>query len=259
MNQIGDPSTIKMRLSAEFSRITPPVRTWGWRAFLCGSLFCLCVAAFYYAEFLTAPSSFHVYGIYYSLRENAELFVESAVLFMLIAAWMRSFSGRLVVATSMVLGLLVLNVAYAWTSGVFGYILVLLPRWIPQWMVGDYLSFVQFPAVRNTLDFYYIVWLGVLFLLSMAFFRSGVARRLVHSLEFINLILIPLPIEVYLFDRREFTLHVVDAQIGTAWQWFTNADLLATLVIALSALAVLDRFVLNNGVLFRLVKSRLVN
>jgi hypothetical protein len=244
---------IKKRLLIVFAGITPSVRTWGWRTGICGSLVCLAAAAFYYAEFLTAPSSFHIYGIYYGLWDSAGLFVESAILFMLIAAWMRSFSGRLLISTAMAVALLVLNVAFAWTSGVFGYILVLLPSWLPQSIVVDYLSFVQFPAVRATLDFYYVGWLGVLFLLSMASFRSGIVGRLVHSLEFIILILLVLPIEVYLFDRREFTLHVMDAQIGTSWQWFTNADLLTVLVISLSALALVDGFVLNDGAARRLL------
>ena len=237
------------RLSIVFARITPTVRTWGWRACLFCSFVCLSMAAFYYAEFLTAPSSFHIYGIYYGLRDNAELFVESTVLFVLIAVWMRNFGGRLLIATVMVVGLLVLNVAFAWTSGAFGYILVLLPNWMPQSIVVDYLSFVQFPVVRTALDFYYVAWLGVLFLLSMAFFRSRIAKRLIHSLEFITLVLILLPIEVYLFDRHEFTIHVTDAQIGTAWQWFSNADLLVVLVISLSALLVAEGLMFHDRLL----------
>ena len=93
---------------------------------------------------------------------------------------MRRFSTRLVLATGMAVSLLVLNVAFAWTSGVLGYVLVAVPSWLPQGVIVDYLALIQFPAVRSALDFYYLGWLGVLFLLSMAFFRSGIAKRLVH-------------------------------------------------------------------------------
>ncbi len=258
MTQRGKTTIIKKRVSIVFAGITPTVRTWGWRTGLCGSLVCLAMAAFYYAEFLTAPSSFHIYGIYYGLRDNAELFVESGILFVLIAAWMRGLSARLLIASAMAVALLILNLAFAWTSGVFGYIIVLLPNWIPQSIVIDYLNFVQFPVVRAALDFYYVGWIGVIFLLSMALFKSGLVKKLVHSFEFVLLTVLPLPIEVYLFDRREFTLHVMDAQIGTSWQWFTNADLLAVLVIGLSALAVADRFMLNDGILGKFVRRRLV-
>ncbi len=80
----------------------------------------------------------------------------------------------------------------------------------------------------------------------MAFFKSGIAKRIVSALELVAVALLALPIEVYLFDRREFNLHVMDAQVGTSVLWFSNADLLGALVIALSVLAVADRLVLKE-------------
>jgi hypothetical protein len=220
--------------------VAASVRTWGWRGGLFASLVCLAASAFYYTEFVAAPVSLHIYGIYYGLRDSGNLFAEYAVLSLLVAGWMRLLNTRLVLATGMAMALLVLNVAFAWTSGVLGYALVAIPSWLPQGMIVDYLILVQFPAVRSALDFYYLGWLGVLFLLSMAFFKSGLVKRLVHSLEFTVLTLLALPVEVYLFDRREFNIHVMDAQVGTSIHWFTNADLLASLVVALSVLAAVD-------------------
>jgi hypothetical protein len=173
--------------------------------------------------------------------------MEYSILSLLIAGWTRVLNARLVLGTGMAVALLVLNVAFAWTSGVLGYVLGTLPTWLPQGMIVDYLSLIQFPAVRSALDFYYLGWLGVLFLLSMAFFKSGLAKRLVHSLEFAVLTSLALPVEVYLFDRGEFNIHVVDAQVGTSLQSFTNFDLLAVLVIALSVLAAVDSTVLKDG------------
>jgi hypothetical protein len=240
-------SLVKMRISNFSALVARSVRLWGWRAALCASLCCFAAASFYYVEFLFAPSSSHIYGVYYDLRGSADLFVEYAILAMLIAAWLRSFSERLLIVSAMAFALLVLNVAFAWTSGVLPYILVLLPRWLPQAPIIDYLGFVQFPTVRAALDFYYLGWALGLFVLSMAFFKSGLIRKLVHSLEFVLLILLALPIEVYLFDRREFNIRVTDAQLDTSLRWFTNADLLAVLVIGLSALVIADCFVLKNG------------
>jgi hypothetical protein len=222
------------------------VRKWGYRGALCSSFVCLAAAAYYYAEFLAAPPSYHIYGIYYGLRESGNLFAEYTTFSLLVAGWMRRFSRRLVLATGIAVTLLVLNVAFAWTSGVLGYVLTLIPNWLPQGVIIEYLSLIQFPAVRSALDFYYLGWLGALFALSMAFFKSGTGRRLVHSLEFAVVALLPLPLEVYLFDRREFSLHVMDAQIGTSLQWFSNADLLAALVVALSVLAAADGLVLET-------------
>jgi hypothetical protein len=228
-------------------RTAASVRTWGWRAALCASLVSFATAVFYYTEFLAAPPSQHIYGVYYGLRDTGDLFAGYALFSMLIAGWMRRFSARLLVGTGMAVALLVLNVAFAWTSGVLGNVLVLLPTWLPQGLVVDYLAVVQFPAVRSALDFYYLAWLGLLFLLSLAFFRSGLVRRLVRSLELVFLALLALPAEVYLFDRREFDLHVMDAQVGTSVNWFTNADLLASLLVALSALAIVDGLVFGRG------------
>jgi hypothetical protein len=226
--------------------LTASVRKWGCRVAICASVGCLAAAAFYFTEFLAAPSSQHVYGVYYGLRDTATLFAEYAVVWLLVAGWMRGFGARLVLVTGLAVSLLVLNVAFAWTSGVLGYVLVVIPTWVPQGAIVDYLALVQFPAVRSALDIYYLGWLGALFLLSAAFFKSGVARRLVHALELTALVLLALPIEVYLFDRREFNLHVMDAQLGTSLLWFSNADLLASLTIALSMLAAADGLVLRK-------------
>jgi hypothetical protein len=247
-----------MRASRLFSLVAHSVRLWGWRAALCASLCCFAAASFYYVEFLIAPSSLHIYGVYYGLRGSADVFVQYAILALLIAAWLRSFGERLLVASAMAVAVIVLNVAFAWTSGVLPYILVLLPSWLPQAPIIDYLAFVQFPAVRAALDLYYLGWLIVLFLLSMAFFKSGLVRKFVHSLEFVLLILLALPIEVYLFDRHEFNIRVTDAQLDTPLRWFTNADLLAVLVIGLSALVMVDCFALKDGIVSKLPGRRLV-
>ena len=222
------------------------VRRWGWRGGLCASLFCLAAAVFYYTEFLAAPPSQHIYGIYYGLRDSGDLFVEYSMVSLLIAGWMRKFSARLVLATGIGVSLLVLNGAFAWTSGVLGYVLVAIPTWLPQRAIVEYLSLVQFPAVRSALDYYYVGWFGVLFLLSMAFFESTIVRRLVRSLELAAFALLALPIEVYIFDGHEFDIHVMEAQVGTSLQWFTNADLFAALIVALSVLAATDLLVIKE-------------
>jgi hypothetical protein len=231
------------------------LRKWGAMAGVFAAVVCFAIAGYYYASFLTAPLSQHIYGTYYGLRNTAELFSEYAIFSLAVAAWMNYFSARLVLASAIAVALLVLNVAFLWTSGVLSYLLPLIPKWFPQTVVIDYLAFVQFPTVRAALDYYYLGWLGVLFLLSMALFRSKFAAKLIHSLELVGLTLLALPVEVYLFDRREFDIRVTDAQLGTRLQWFTNADLLAMLVTAVAALALLDGLVLKDGI-FRRVARR---
>ncbi len=60
-----------------------------------------------------------------------------------------------------------------------------------------------------------------------------------------------LPVEVFLFDRHEFGLHVMDAQVGTSVLWFSNADLLAVLALALALLGLVHGFVLREMVIRR--------
>jgi hypothetical protein len=181
------------------------------------------------------------------LKDSGMMFAEYAFFSLLVAVWFRKFGRRLLLASGMAAALLVLNVAFAWTSGVLGFVLGTLPTWLPQGLIVEYLSLVQFPAVRSALDFYYLGWLGALLLLSIAFFKSGKVKRLVRSFEFTLLTLLALPVEVYLFDGREFDLHVMDAQVGTSLGWFTNADLLAALIIALSVLALVDGLTLRHS------------
>jgi hypothetical protein len=41
-----------------------------------------------------------------------------------------------------------------------------------------------------------------------------------------SLSVLPLGLEIFVFDHAEFNLHVITSQVGTALVWFTNADLL---------------------------------
>lgn len=223
------------------------VRTWAWRVALSAGVLCLTVAVFRYTEFLATPPSGRIYGIYYGLRESGDAYLWYALFWLLVGEWVRRLSVRLALATGIAMALLVLNVAFAWSSGSLAYVLAFLPVWFPQRLIIDYLAIVQFPTVRTALDLYYVGWLGLLFLLLMAFFRSPLATRMVRSLELASLALLALPVEVYLFDTREFNLHVMDAQVGTYASWFTNADLLASLIVVLSALAVVDGLITEHA------------
>ena len=242
-------------ISTLFARRSSFLRKWGAIAGVFAALIFFAIAAYFYTSFSIAPLSQHIYGTYYGLRANAELFSEYAIFSLMVAAWMNYFCARLVLASAIAVALLVLNVAFLWTSGALSYLLPLIPQWFPQSVVIDYLAFVQFPTVRAALDYYYLGWLGVFFLFSMALFSSDLAEKVIRSLELVCLTLLALPIEVYLFDKREFYIRVTDAQLGTRLEWFTNADLLAMLVAALAALALLDVLLLKDGI-FRRVGQR---
>ena len=161
--------------------------------------------------------------------------------------WLRILSKRLALVSGMVASLLVLNLAFLWTSSLLGLALLLYPSWLPSGWLVDYLSLVQFPAVRSTLDLYYLGWLGLLLLFSIAYFGGGLGKRLVHTFELVSAATLVLPIEVLLFDRRELGVHVMDVQVGTPLASLTNADLLLALGICILVLGVTDRFILDGG------------
>lgn len=223
------------------------VRVWGWRAALGVAIGLAIVAVYYLTAFLEIPSPLRSLGDSQGLLGSAEIFMWYAAAAVLLGVWLRLLSARLVLGTGISLAALVLNVAFTWTSGVFDRVLQLIPTWFPKQFVAEYLFTIQFPFFRETaLDFYYLAWLGLLFALSIAFFRPGLAARLVRSLELAALVLIPLPVEVYLFDRQEFTIRVMDAQVHTPLVWFTNADMLGSLAVSLMVLAFLDNKLLRG-------------
>ncbi len=230
----------------EVVTVAASFRKWGARAAFGASIACLGAAVFYYTQFLAAPASYHIYGAYGGLQDSGDLFLEYAAAWLLAGFWLRILSKRLALVSGIVASLLVLNLAFLWTSGLLGLGLLLYPSWLPSGWLVEYLSLVQFPAVRSTLDLYYLGWLGLLLLFSIAYLEGGLGKRLVRSFELVAAATLVLPIEVLLFDRREFGFHVMDVQAGTPLAWLTNADLLLALGVSILVLGVTDRFILEG-------------
>jgi len=243
------------------SNVARFIKKWGWRSSLLASLLLCAFAGYYiirsiitphappvfYEYYVTTPQAFYAFGQYYGLEGKAVVFLWYALGAFLVGLWFRLLSIRLVLGTGIGFATLVLNVAFTWTSGLIDREIVLIPGWFPKQFVAEYLSSIQFPVNHYAaLDEYYLAWLGILFAFSMAFFRRGLLPRLVHSLELASLILLPLPIEVYLFDRKQFTNKVMNAQTHTSLIWFTNADLLGSLLVILVVLAIVDRKLLTR-------------
>ncbi len=230
----------------ELVSVSASFRKWGARAAFGASTACLGAAVFYYTQFLAAPSSYHIYGAYGGLRDSGNLFLEYSAAWLFAGFWLRILSKRVALISGMVASLVVLNLAFLWTSGLLGPALTLYPSRLPSGWLVAYLGLVQFPTVRSSLDVYYMGWLGMLLLFSVAFFQGGLGKRLVRSFEFAAAATIVLPIEILLFDRREFGVHVMDVQVGTPLAWLTNADLLLALGIGILILGATDHFVLNG-------------
>jgi len=96
---------------------------------------------------------------------------------------------------------------------------------------------------RSLLEFVDVETLVLLGILAVAIFRMYTARGLkfafFKALQVVSLVIMPLGLEVYLFDRQAFLVHVATIQAGNSLlAGFTNADLLAlsTIVCLTSSL-----------------------
>jgi len=93
--------------------------------------------------------------------------------------------------------------------------------------------FIDFEVIVITLAIFAIS--GLLFFFGS---RKGIAVSILRAVEITFLAIIPLGIEIYLFDRGQFNIHASDIQSKIGLAWFTNADVLyvslGVLIIAFS-------------------------
>jgi hypothetical protein len=65
------------------------------------------------------------------------------------------------------------------------------------------------------------------FVISLFLFRSrGLGLSILRALEITSAAILPLGIEIYLYDRGQFNIHASDIQTKIGLAWFTNADVL---------------------------------
>ena len=111
-------------------------------------------------------------------------------------------------------------------------------RWLfPQWLAGFMYALDTVSWDWRCLEL--LCASGALML--FAFRKAGAWRALFRTVAALSAALIPLPVEIYLFNRGDFDLHFAMALYGSPLIWFTNADLLGFsvlfLAVALSALS----------------------
>ncbi len=140
-------------------------------------------------------------------------------------------------AFGMVSCLLLVNLFYAVIpGGLFYHLTFYVP--LESALLSQFVSFVAWlPGEMTGLD---LAGLGLLLaasILAHSIWRYlGRGGSFLKSLEVFAFGLLPLPVWVYLLDRREFAVHVADAQAGTALAGVTNADLLLGLCVLIPAL-----------------------
>ncbi|MDA4122367.1 MAG: hypothetical protein OK456_04205 [Thaumarchaeota archaeon] len=142
---------------------------------------------------------------------------------------------------AMVSCLVFVNLFYAVIpGGLFYHLTFYIP--LERALLSEFVSFVAWlPGGTSGLD---LVGLGLLFaasILAHSIWRDmGPRWSFLRSLEVFAIGLLPLPLWVYLLDRREFGVHVADVQAGTALAGVTNADLLLGLCVLIPALMFAD-------------------
>jgi len=94
-------------------------------------------------------------------------------------------------------------------------------------------------AMKYLIDIEVILFTLAVFAISLSLSqKKGIGVALLRAFEITSLTVLPLGLEIFLFDRFEFNVHASDIQALTGTAWFTNADVLylssAILGIALS-------------------------
>ena len=96
-----------------------------------------------------------------------------------------------------------------------------------------------------------IVFIVATFVISLLlFWRKGFWTALLRSIEITSVSILPLGIEIYLYDRSQFNIHASDIQVKMGLAWFTNADLLyltSTIVVATMLIEVFKRRIRGTG------------
>jgi hypothetical protein len=82
-------------------------------------------------------------------------------------------------------------------------------------------------AMKYFIDTEVIFFTLAVFVISLFLFQSsGIRVSLLRAFEITSLTILPLGLEIFLFDRFEFNMHASDIQVLAGMAWFTNADVL---------------------------------
>lgn len=130
------------------------------------------------------------------------------------------------------------QIFYSFVSSGFDYFLSGLSATCPS--CGYSISLITSQIIW---DLYCLTTLLTIGILCFALYRkssTSTFKPLTKSVQIMALSVLPLGLEIFVFDHAEFNLHVTTSQVGTALVWFTNADLLYTSAAVLLLTFALD-------------------
>ena len=83
-------------------------------------------------------------------------------------------------------------------------------------------------VMKYFIDSEVIAFTLAVFLISLLLFikRGKVGIAILRALEITSAAILPLGVEIYFFDPRQFNIHASDIQVLAGFGWFTNADVL---------------------------------
>ena len=99
------------------------------------------------------------------------------------------------------------------------------------------------PDVLVSWDLRCLEFTGASFALLMGYFRgAGIKEALLKSMRATSIVLLPLPVEIYLFDPFEFNEHVATILGNTPLAWLSNEVLLWLILLSIATTTLLLRF-----------------
>jgi hypothetical protein len=159
----------------------------------------------------------------------------------LLAIMVRRFTPVSAKWSALISSLVLVNLLYAIIPGGLFYRLAFYPPLESAFLDGFVLFVKRLPGETAGLDLVGLTLVLIASILAFSIWKNlGRTRAFLRAIEVLVLALLPLPIWVYLLDRREFSAHIADVQAGTALAGITNADLLIGLSFVLPVLIVAE-------------------
>jgi hypothetical protein len=163
----------------------------------------------------------------------------------------RRKAARLALVLALAVSVVIVNLYFVWTSHVLsGYQYVrsyisgfaaaqmnLINAW--PWFTG---AGTKGTMVREFIDYEVVAFSLVIAASSfLLFVHRGLKKATLRMLEIGSLSVLPLGVEIYIFDYGEFWIHASIAQVKAGFiPWFTNADLLFLSAGILSVTAIIE-------------------
>lgn len=175
------------------------------------------------------------YNFNYGIYANSALFLRLGII-LVCSSMIFLFGNRLSIKLNLIPNLVILNLSYLATSHALPG--RLFQNTFVSYFVAGGSNVMPFTGLvyginsRTFWDLSTLLSLGIIGSSVFWLYAKNPKIATLRSIQVISLILIPLGLEIYVFDNSEFNMYIASTISNNATlNWFTNADLLWTSLI----------------------------